>query len=66
MGLFSFRATFSEVEGDFEGKKVEIARKGDALELTIITKKVDTKIVFVFFCETLLKNEVIFDFFSSL
>lgn len=38
MGLFSFRATFSEVEGDFEGKKVEIARKDKALELAIITK----------------------------
>jgi hypothetical protein len=38
MGLFSFRATFSEVEGDFEGKKVEIARKDNALELDIITK----------------------------
>jgi len=34
--------------------------------LITITRKADVKIVFVFFCEIFPKNEVIFDFFSSL
>ncbi len=33
--------------------------------LTIITKNADTKIDTVFFCEILLKMEVITDFFSN-
>ncbi len=37
MGLFSFRATFTEVEGDFEGKWVEIIKKDKAPEVGITT-----------------------------